>query len=268
MIENVLPYTPIPGETYSLFGRNSSTEEYYAMIKELADECLGKYPDMEAFLELVRKASSRKRLLRRAHQGSGDSDLVSILGRICPELSGYTVFVEKHLDELPILKFWDRRLRTTEEQYHLYMLEIELVNRINHDSFMECQKKIALLPYCLQDWSGSCKSSMGDLDYVCRRCSNKCYINRVSSLLREHGISAYIWMSGDLKKLKRLPKSGGRIGGLGIACVPELVMGMRSCEPLDIPAIGLPLDANRCIRWTGSFHQNSVNLKRLESLVQ
>jgi hypothetical protein len=268
MTEEVFSYTPIPGETYSLFGRSPSTEEYYVLIKELADEILRKYPDRDVLLERIRRASSRKRLLRRAREGIGDLDLAFILGRISPALSEYTVFVEKHLDELPILKFWDRRLRTTEEQYHLYMLEIELVNRINHDSFKECQKKIALLPYCLQDWSGSCKSSMGDLDYVCRRCSNKCYINRVSSLLREHGIAAYIWMSGDLKKLKRLPKSGGRIGGLGVACVPELVMGMRSCEPLGIPVIGLPLDANRCIRWTGSFHENSVNLKRLEGLVQ
>src|SRR5512136_835643 len=220
MTDEALPYNPIPGETYSLFGRSPSTEEYYDLIRELADDILQKYPGGEALLKRIRKASSKKELLRRARQGSGDSDMVFILGRISPLLSHYTVFVKKHLEELPILKFWDRRLRTTEEQYHLYMLGIELLNRINYDSFMECQKKIALLPYCLQDWSGSCKSSMGDLDYVCRKCSNKCYINRTSSLLRAHGISAYIWMTGDLKKLKRLPKSGGRLGGLGIACVP------------------------------------------------
>lgn len=268
MTEEALPYNPIPGETYSLFGLSSSTEAYYDLIKNLTDEILRKYPDRDALLKRIRRASSRKRLLRKSRQGGGDPDLVFLLKTISPALSEYTVFVEKHLDGLPILKFWDRRLRTTEEQYHLYMLEIELLNRINYESFRECQKKIALLPYCLQDWSGSCKSSMGDLDYVCRRCSSKCYINRTTSLLKEHGISAYIWMTGDLKKLKRLPKSTGRVGGLGIACVPELVMGMRSCEPLGIPVIGLPLDANRCIRWTGSFHENSVNLRRLENLVK
>jgi len=267
MTDEGLAYKPIPGETYSLFGRNTSTEQYFDLIRDLADSCLQKYPGERSLLKVVRRMSPRKRMLFRAKDGSGDPDAVFILGRIGAPLSEYTVFVKEHLDKMPILKFWDRRLRTSEEQYHLHMLEIELINRINADSFRRCERKIALLPYCLQDWSGSCKSSMGDLDYVCRSCSRKCYINRVTSILKEHEISAYIWMTGDLKKLKKLPKSGGRVGGVGIACIPELVHGLRSCEPLGIPAIGLPLDANRCIRWTGTFHENSVNLARLARLV-
>jgi hypothetical protein len=147
------------------------------------------------------------------------------------------------------------------------MLEIELTNRANVDSFRQCRKKIALLPYCLQDWSGSCESSMGDLEYVCRKCSKKCCINRVSTLLQEHDISAYIWMTGKIKKLKPIVRSNSGLGGLGIACVPELVHGMRSSARLGITVVGLPLDANRCIRWTGTFYQNSVNLKQLERLV-
>jgi len=268
MTEGAFPYDPIPGKTYSLFGDSVSTERYYALIRELADECLVKFPDLELLLGIVRKSSRSKRLLRRARDGDGNPDLTFIASRIGPALSEYTVLVEKHLGELSPLQFWDRRLRTTEEQYHFYMLEIELVNRLNLNKFKECDTKIALLPYCLQDWSGKCRSSMGDLDFVCRRCSSKCYINRTSEALREQGISAYIWMSGDLKKLKRIPRSGGRVGGLGIACVPELVMGLRSSEHLGIPAIGLPLDANRCIRWTGTFSPNSVNLKRLEELLR
>lgn len=35
-----------------------------------------------------------------------------------------------------------------------------------------------------------------------------------------------------------------------------------------IPAVGIPLDANRCIRWMGSFHENSVNLEQLELLIE
>jgi len=34
-----------------------------------------------------------------------------------------------------------------------------------------------------------------------------------------------------------------------------------------VPVIGLSIDANRCARWMGKFHQNTVNLRRLKSLV-
>jgi hypothetical protein len=267
MNEDRLQYSPIPGKTYSLFGHHSSTEDYFGLISQLADECVQRFHDNTALLEKLRDFSGKKRTLRRAREGVGDPELVSLLGRISPSLSEYTVYLQKHLDEMPFYKFWDRRLRTSEEQYHLYMLEIELTNRANIDSFRRCGRKIALLPYCLQDWSGSCKSSMGDFDYVCRKCSKKCYINRVTSLLKEHEVSAYIWMSGDLKKLKSISKSGNRLGGLGIACIPELVHGLRSSAELGIAVVGLPLDANRCIRWTGTFYQNSVNLAQLARLV-
>lgn len=267
MTDDGLQYVPIPGKTYSLFGRRSTTEDYYRLIGELADECVPRFSDEGLLLEKVQEFSSKKRALRRAREGAGDPDMVFLLGRISTSLSEFTVGLQKHLDELPIFKFWDRRLRTTEEQYHLYMLEIELTNRANIDSFKRCQRKVALLPYCLQDWTGSCKSSMGDIDYVCRKCSKKCYINKVTSLLKERDISAYIWMSGDIKRLKSIGKSGERLGGLGIACVPELVHGMRSSARLGITVVGLPLDANRCIRWTGTFYQNSVNLTQLRRLV-
>jgi hypothetical protein len=267
MAEEGFHYSPLPGKTYTLFGRSSSTEGYYSLIQQLADECLRKYSDKDALLERLRRASARKRLLRRAREGGGDQDLAFLLGRISPALSEYTPFVRQHLDGLPVLKLRDRRLRTTEEQYHLYMLEIELVNRIYRENFMNCERKIAFLPHCLKDFKNGCKSSMGDIDYVCRGCSKVCFLNRVSTLLRQHGVDAYIWMGSDLKKLKGLSHSGRRIGGLGIACVPELVMGMRESLRLGLPTVGVPLSANRCARWMGDFYDNSVSLEKIVQLV-
>jgi len=267
MAEEEFHYSPLPGKTYSLFGDGSSTDGYYDLIQQLADECLRKYPDKEALLGKLRRASARKRLLRRAREGLGDPDMVFLLGRISPALSEYTPFVEQHLEDLSILKFRDRRLWTSEGQYHLYMLEIELVNRINREEFMKCERKIAFLPHCLKDFKHGCKSSMSDIDYVCRGCSNACFLNRVSTLLRQYGIDAYIWMGTDLKKLKGLSHSGRRIGGLGIACVPELVMGMRESLRLGLPTVGVPLSANRCARWMGDFYENSVSLEKIVQLV-
>ena len=64
--------------------------------------------------------------------------------------------------------------------------------------------------------------------------------------------------------MKARPQS---IGILGIACIPELVWGMRMCMRLGNPVVGMPLDANRCVRWMGKFHENSVNLEKLNDLL-
>jgi hypothetical protein len=59
----------------------------------------------------------------------------------------------------------------------------------------------------------------------------------------------------------------GGMGVLGIACVPELVMGMRLCESLNVPAVGVPLDANRCSRWLEECLETTYSLKELERLI-
>jgi hypothetical protein len=90
----------------------------------------------------------------------------------------------------------------------------------------------------------------------------------VSKLLRRHGVIPYIWRTANLQSLfRRLRKEGKRVGVVGVACVPELVNGMRLCARANVPVIGMPLDANRCARWWGSFYPNTVNIRELERLL-
>jgi hypothetical protein len=148
------------------------------------------------------------------------------------------------------------------------MLEIELTNRLNLGSFKKADRKISLQPYCLQDFSTECKASKSGEDYQCRYCSKSCFQNQASSLFKRYGIEPYIWMSLDIKNLAGKLRSGRQtLSILGIACVPELLWGLRKCRKLGIPAIGLPLNANRCIRWFGEFHQNSIDLDELERIL-
>jgi hypothetical protein len=163
---------------------------------------------------------------------------------------------------------WDRRLATTREQYHLYMLEIELTNRIFSVKFTNTDKKIALMPYCLQDFTVDCKSFKNGFDYQCKHCSVGCYQNHSSNILKTHDIEPYIWMEGNMKQLAKYTlKEKRSFGVLGIACIPELVSGMRNCRKNNIPVVGIPLNANRCVRWFGEFFPNSVDLTELEKLV-
>jgi len=75
-------------------------------------------------------------------------------------------------------------------------------------------------------------------------------------------------MGADIKnEAKSVVKSQKILGILGIACIPELVAEMRLCQKYKLPVINLPLDSNRCVRWMGSFNENSVNLEILEKLI-
>ena len=37
------PYLPVEGQTYTLFGNQTDTHPYYALIGKLADDCIARY---------------------------------------------------------------------------------------------------------------------------------------------------------------------------------------------------------------------------------
>jgi hypothetical protein len=262
----------VAGKTYSLFGNGPTTAEYYRRIGALADRLLELKPDILDLIRTLEQASRKKRFLKKQLRMSGPpkSGLIhlavtSARGLLAP----HTALVDAHLKELSFLKRWDGTLFTSEEQYHLYMLLIELANRAWGEAFRRAKRRIAFLPYCLRDLSATCRSGPGELDTICRGCSKDCYVNRVSAILREARVEPYLWMNASLKSLLReLRDKEGSIGVLGVACVPELFRGMRLCMGLDIPVVGIPLDANRCMRWMGAFHPTSVDLDVLSRLVR
>jgi hypothetical protein len=262
-------YSPVDGKTYSLFGNSDSTLEYYETIRMLADKILAMYPDIRVLVEDLNQFSSKKRTLKKIIKNQGTDNIMStVICLIDSYLKKYTENTEDHLRRLPVSKLWDRRLATTREQYHLYMLEIELTNRLFSDKFKRADHKIALLPYCLKDLSVKCKSEKNGFDYQCKHCSGRCFQNHASEILKSHKIEPYIWMGGDMKQLAKYTiKEKRTFGVLGIACIPELTWGMRKCRKNKILVVGIPLNANRCVRWFGEFFPNSIDLMELEKLV-
>jgi hypothetical protein len=269
-MSSVIPeYSPVNGKTYSLFGKSDSTSGYYETIRTLADKILDLNPDPRYLIDSITKFSSKKKILKKSLKIKKSGNLLTdILNLIHPHLKKYTENTEDHLKTLPLSKILDKRLATTREQYHLYMLEIELTNRLFVSEFIKADKKIALMPYCLQDFTVKCKSEKNGFDYQCRHCSAKCFQNRTSTILKTHGIEPYIWMEGNMKQLAKYTlKERRSFGVLGIACIPELTWGMRDCRKNNIPVVGIPLNANRCVRWFGEFFPNSIDLTGLEKLL-
>jgi hypothetical protein len=258
---------PVSGKTYSLFGTGLTTEPYYERIRTVADEILRLVPGEETLLSLIREVGGSKRLLARKARRDDGTAISFVLCLLKSAFFSYTTNVRMHLESIPLLSVTDRIIRTSEEQHHLHMLEIELTNRLHRGPFLRSGFRIALLPHCLRDLEGECRSLPGDLDTVCAGCSERCFLHRVSALLRDSGIHPYIWRNAELGSLFRRLGGKGSFGVLGIACVPELAWGMRACMDRKVPVVGVPLDANRCARWMGRFEENSVNVERLRDLI-
>jgi hypothetical protein len=271
---NALPnhgklYKPVQGKTYSLFAEGGDSERYYAEIKRLADVFLQRWPDAKRLLELIQQVGKKPFLLGLQTTGADQKTLQLVRATLRQSLSIYTQKVENHLTSLPYAKRADSTLATTEEKYHLYMLEIELVNRIYREAFKRSEYKFALIAHCLRDFRPDCRSVKGDIEAVCRGCTEDCLVHLGSVLLEKYGIKPYISVAMDQESLfRRLKQEHPSIGALGIACIPELAMGMRLCIRTGIPPIGIPLNANRCARWMSQAHETSFNLEQLEELLR
>ncbi|MCX6173835.1 MAG: DUF116 domain-containing protein [Ignavibacteriales bacterium] len=259
---------PIIGKTYSLYGNSVSSDSYFELISDLASRFLKNINSTEELHAIIQKASGQKRFLKSLLKNNNQTILSQIIHELNENLSVYTEAVKEHLRTLSVIKRFEKIKTLTTEQYHLSMLEIELTNRLNQKKFLECELKYAFLPHCMRDFSQECLSAPDNLDYVCKACSKICPINEMSKLLRKNKIKPYLWMQSDLKKLFRTLKlENKKVGVLGVACIPELVNGMRMCQKAHVPVIGLQLDANRCQRWMGQFHENTINIKKITKLL-
>jgi hypothetical protein len=224
----------------------------------------------KSLLEFIREKSKKKSKLRNsAKQDPETSELAHILDKSRYVLSDYIGEVEKHIKSVPFQEhLTDRELLTSREQYYLYMIEFELANRMHVSRFRESKFKIALLPYCLKESHTNCKAAKDEIDYQCKGCLKTCFINQTGEVLRNYDIHPYILSRGRVSSLlKSLYEKHGSLGVLGIACIVELIMGMRLCMKVNLPVIGIPLNANRCPRWMDSMHETSLDLSALENLV-
>ena len=257
------------GKTFSLFGTEAGSDGYYTTVASLADRALVLLPDARALVTQIRQRASSKLRLRHAMAPRTSSDvLASVLSDAARSLSVYTRTAVSHLADISGSQRFDRTIAMSEPQYHLAMLEIELMNRANRPLFLRAGTRFGFIPHCLRDLNARCRAESDGIDEVCRSCSSVCWNNAISALLIAHGIRPYMWMTADLTRLfRRTMKKEGSLGVLGIACIPELVRGMRLCERHGIPVLGLPLNGNRCSRWMGQCHENSINLLQLEKLV-
>ena len=87
--------------------------------------------------------------------------------------------------------------------------------------------------------------------------------------MKKQDINPYILSRGRVSSLLRgLHEKHSNIGVMGLACIVELIMGMRLCMKSGLPVVGIPLNANRCPRWMGSMQDTTIDLNAIENLVK
>lgn len=260
-------YKAVSGKTYSLFGGDVSTDQYFSTIRAIAESLLVLCPDQRVLLSHVQRAGGM-RFKKRFGYACDDALITHIRKNLHEALHIYTRGVKEHLKSIPFYQKFDKAIRTREEGYHLYMLEIELINQTYRNAFKKSSYKFALLPHCLRDFRPECRSVPGDIEHVCMGCTEDCFIRSGSKLLTKYEIQPYISITIDQEKLfRRLKAEHPDIGALGIACIPELAQAMRLCIKLGISPIGIPLSANLCARWMKRTCESSFSLEELEKLV-
>lgn len=263
----VLSTALLPGRTYTLTDPSGDSNAYYQLVRDLADQLRTIFPHEIALRNTIRRAFTWKGLPPPFRGAASPSR--KILRELERVLSPYLTGVDEHLRSLTLTDRWDRTMRTTRDQYLLSMLEIELTNRITRQSFLDAPWRMALIAHCLRDFREGCRSAGGDVEEQCAHCESACHVNLGSKLLEKYGVHPYISVSMDHRRLfRQLKEKHPGMGVLGIACVPELVAGLRLCESLGIPAVGVPLDANRCSRWLGECLETTFNLEELERLIK
>lgn len=259
--EDPIQYIPIRGKTYSLFGQDNSTDPFYEVIEQQLELLKEIIPDEHNLLIHLQKISGNKREFTKWRKNDQVESVFS-------ELGGYLTDLQKHLRQRPFSRLLKGVLSTKEHQYLTFFLEFTLINKLNRETFMNCNYKMALLPHCIRISIPECKAKYDGLDLMCTNCNRFCFIGIISKILKEKEIIPYIWMRMNFgSSIRKLRKVHGTLGILGIACIPELIAGMRKCQKYNIPVVGLPLDANRCIRWMGDFYDNSINLNQLQTLL-
>lgn len=265
-----LNYFPLQGSTYSLFGNQTDTGPYYRKIALLADDLIEKFGSAGNVLAITGKYRNARRKLRKVTRLDDGSPMGFIMKELSAGFSEFTINTRDYVGSISLIrKLRDKGLLTSEEQYFCTMLEVELVNRINKSRFDKADRRIALLPHCLRDLSRVCLSEKETFDRVCKGCSHNCYIHSLRDLLLLYNVEPYIWMEGSFRRLYLEMKRKNRVLAiLGIACLAELKAGMEKCLKYDIPALGIPIDANRCARWMGDFFPNSVNIYQVEKLLK
>ena len=247
----------------SLPGQNTrSASEYFQLVSQFVNMCEEIIPNRRELLESIKDLHSRTRKNPR------NKFELLIQKIIAPKLQNYGPIVNAQLAEFPFYRLWNRNLRRTMKAFHLIMLEIELMNRINKEAFLKSYGKIAVFPHSMRNLSKSGAVINSGLKSGNSNCCRPSFVNHASNIFLDFGIDAYLSMSSSIKAIFSLLKSNREhFAVIGIASIPELYYSMHKCMKLGVPFLGIPIYTNAYASWMENPNENSIYLREVEKLL-
>ncbi|MFC1731307.1 DUF116 domain-containing protein [candidate division KSB1 bacterium] len=224
---------------------------------------------------MISRASGGEKSYFQAISAFAD-DFESCVNDAFPEyFPGY----EEYRDCLSARKGAELILHTSKTEYCLDMLTVEVMNRSWREFFVNTDRKIVVLPMCLNAAKYRCESEYIEeigLHY-CASCAKKCAVQAITQAWHgKNGIEVYTTVSMTSGQpdqefevvFEKLMKKNASAGVLGVACLVELVLGMKKAIDAGIPAQGVPLSYNSCARWTGGeLITTDVHLEKINEIL-
>lgn len=252
----------IKSNKFPLLGNRTFPDEYFLLVGQFVNMCEEIIPNRKELLESLKSLHSRARKYPR------NKFELLIQKIIAPELQSFEPIIHAQLAEFPFYRIWSRNLRRTMRTYHLIMLEIELMNRINKEAFLKSHGKIALFPHFLRNINKESSCLKSSQIFSGKSGSGKSFMIHVSNIFLDFGIDAYLWMSSSLASIFKLLKSNKEhFAVIGIASIPELYNSMQKCMKIGVPMLGVPINSNSYGHWMQTNHENSVYLEEVEKLL-
>lgn len=158
-------------------------------------------------------------------------------------------------------------------EYYLNMIGAQIMNDAFRKGFESCSKKLVVVPACMRlhalkkdRQNARCMSDAGVKAYTCKRCSNECNINKLTSLGYKHGFEVLV-----VPHESSLSENGGKLsnidsdtGVVGVSCVLNLISGGWMLQDMGIAAQCVILDYCGCRNhWDEVGFPTEINIKQL-----
>lgn len=125
-----------------------------------------------------------------------------------------------------------------ENEYHLNMIGAEIMNEALRPEYLKTNNKVVLLPTCMRGVTDKeCKATHSGLVRECIGCRIDCNIGMIKQILKKETQALFLVPhSSDFSRFLKKWQGQKDTALVGVACVPNLIMGGYEMQSLGIPS--------------------------------
>lgn len=134
------------------------------------------------------------------------------------------------------------------------LILIHAKNERNRPAVLAAKKRIAFIPHCVRSprrlTAGNCRATFDADGYHCKRCDSICQVELLTDKLK---IPLYVVPGSTM--LFRIILRERPDAVIGFGCIREVEDGIKACEKMGIPVLGVPLMNEGCFKTLLNFDE-------------